>query len=87
MSIFCQRLYHRKCQHRGVGGQKNPQNLVNGVYERPLILPYFERRLVKHHQTILAGKVTFTRSKSTLIFKNPAVDNTTMTFQKSFPVN
>ena len=35
MSTFCQRLYHRKCQRRGVGGQKS-QNLVNVVCERPL---------------------------------------------------
>ena len=30
MSTFCQRSYHRKCQQRGVGGQKR-QNLVNVV--------------------------------------------------------
>ena len=36
MSTFCQRLYHRKCQRRGVGGQKKSQNLVNVVCERPL---------------------------------------------------
>ena len=30
MSAFCQRLYHGKCQSRGVGGQKS-QNLVNIV--------------------------------------------------------
>ena len=35
MSSFCQHLYHRKCQRRGVGGQKS-QNLVNIVCERPL---------------------------------------------------
>ena len=34
MSTFCQLSYHRKCQGRGVGGQKN-QNFVNVVYERP----------------------------------------------------
>jgi hypothetical protein len=32
-STFCQRLYHRKCQRRGVGGQKK-RNLVNVVCER-----------------------------------------------------
>ena len=31
---FCQCLYHKKCQRRGVGGQKS-QNLVNLVCERP----------------------------------------------------
>ena len=35
MGTFCQRLYHRKCQRRGVGGQKS-QNLVNVVCEQPL---------------------------------------------------
>ena len=42
MFTFCQRLYHRKCQRRGVGGQKS-QNLVNVVCERPLndIFPAF----------------------------------------------
>ena len=35
MSTFCQRSYHRKCQRRGVGGQKS-QNLVNLVCEWPL---------------------------------------------------
>ena len=35
MSTFCQRLYHRKCQGMGVGGQKR-QILVNIVCERPL---------------------------------------------------
>ena len=34
MFTFCQRLYHRKCQRRGVGGQKS-RNLVNVVCERP----------------------------------------------------
>ena len=34
MSTFCQRLYHRKCHHRRIGGQKSP-NLVNVVCERP----------------------------------------------------
>ena len=34
MSTFCQCSYHRKCQRRGVGGQKS-QNLVNVVCERP----------------------------------------------------
>ena len=23
---FCQRLYHRKCQRRGVGGQEKPKS-------------------------------------------------------------
>ena len=36
MSTFCQRAYHRKCQCKGVGGQKS-QNLVNLFYERPLM--------------------------------------------------
>ena len=36
MSTFCQHPYHRKCEQRGVGGQKS-QNLVNVVCERPLI--------------------------------------------------
>lgn len=31
MSIFCQRLYQRKCQHRGVGGQKERKS-----YQRSL---------------------------------------------------
>ena len=35
MSTFCQRSYHRKCQRRGIGGQKI-QNLVNVVCECPL---------------------------------------------------
>ena len=34
---FCQRSCHRKCQRRGVGGQKI-QNFVNVVCERPLIV-------------------------------------------------
>ena len=33
MLNFCQLLYHKKCQRRGVGGQKKPQNLVNVVCE------------------------------------------------------
>ena len=36
MSTSCQRSYPRKCQYRGVGGQKKT-NLVNVVCERPLI--------------------------------------------------
>ena len=43
MSIFCQRSYHRKCQRRGVGGQKS-QNLVNVVCERP---PKFINELIE----------------------------------------
>ena len=35
MSTFCKLSYHRKCQRRGVGGQKS-KNLVNVVCERPL---------------------------------------------------
>ena len=39
MSTFYQRLYHRKCQPRGVGGQKS-YNLVNVVCERsPRLTP------------------------------------------------
>ena len=26
MSTFCQRSYHRKCQRRGLGGQKKPKS-------------------------------------------------------------
>ena len=37
ISIFCQRSYHGKSQHRGIGGQKS-QNLVNAVCERPLVI-------------------------------------------------
>jgi hypothetical protein len=40
MLTFCQHLYSRKCQWRGVGGQKS-QKLVNVVYEQPLILTGF----------------------------------------------
>ena len=36
MCTLCQRSYHRKCQCRGVGGQKS-QNLVNVVCEWPLM--------------------------------------------------
>ena len=32
---FCQRLYDRKCQRKGVGGQKRRKNVVV-VCERPL---------------------------------------------------
>ena len=35
MSTFCQHSYHRKCQRRGVGGQKNPKScqryVVKGI--------------------------------------------------------
>ena len=41
MSTFCQRSYHRKCQRRGVGGQKS-QNIVNIVCERPLLWLKFQ---------------------------------------------
>ena len=34
MSVFCQHSYHKKCQHRGLGGQKS-QILVNVVCEQP----------------------------------------------------
>ena len=46
MSTFCQRSYHRKCQRRGVGGQKS-QNLVNVVCERPLIKELLLKSLAK----------------------------------------
>ena len=36
MSTFCQHSLGRKCQQRGLGGQKN-QHLVNVVCERPLM--------------------------------------------------
>ena len=35
MSTFCQRLYYRKWQRRGVGGHKKPE-FANVVCERPL---------------------------------------------------
>ena len=35
MSAFCQRLYHRKYQRRGLGGHKKPE-FANVVCERPL---------------------------------------------------
>ena len=40
MSTFCLHSYHRKCQGRGVGGQKS-QHLVNVVCEQPLFKKYF----------------------------------------------
>ena len=51
MSTFCKRSYHRKCQRRGVGGQKK-QNFVNVVCEQPLILSYSAEKL--QFQTILS---------------------------------
>ena len=48
MSTFCQRSYHRKCQRRGVGGQKS-QNIVNVVCERPLICGHIIFWVVSHH--------------------------------------
>jgi hypothetical protein len=36
MSTFCQRSCHRKCQRRGVGGQKKANNVV---CEQALMVP------------------------------------------------
>ena len=35
MSTFCQRLYHRKCQLRGVGGQKEPKSCQRSLWTTP----------------------------------------------------
>ena len=32
---FCQRSSHRKCQHRGVGGQKNPKSCQRSLWTAP----------------------------------------------------
>ena len=45
MSTFCHHSYYKKCQRRGVGDQKS-QNLVNIVYEQPLIEPEKSTNLV-----------------------------------------
>ena len=37
MSTFCQRLYHRKCQHRGVGGQEKPKSCQRSVWMTPYL--------------------------------------------------
>ena len=35
MSTFFQRLYHRKRQHRGVGGQKRPKSCQRSLWTTP----------------------------------------------------
>ena len=37
MSTFCQRSYHRKCQHRVVGGQKEPKSCQRSLWTTPFI--------------------------------------------------
>ena len=44
MLTFCHRSWGRKCQQRGVGGQKKPKKLVNVVCECPLISSIFCKR-------------------------------------------
>jgi len=46
--------YHRKCQHRGVGGQKST-NLVNVVCERPLMVKYRKKTHQDHVDAIDAS--------------------------------
>ena len=38
MSIFCQLLYHRKCQLRGVGGQKKPKSCQRSLWTPPYLM-------------------------------------------------
>ena len=35
MSTFCQRSYHRKCQRRGVGGQKSQNSRQGSLWTTP----------------------------------------------------
>ena len=35
MSTFCQRSYHKNCQHRGVGGQKKPKSCQRSLWTTP----------------------------------------------------
>ena len=35
MSTFCQRLYHKKCQLRGVGGQKKTKSCQRSLWTTP----------------------------------------------------
>ena len=39
MSTFCQHSYHRKCQRKGVGGQKKPKTFQRSMRTTP----YFGR--------------------------------------------
>ena len=56
MSTFCQHSYHKKCQRKGVGGQKS-QNLDNEVFEQPLALAPVENFQFAHDCTLQsAGK-------------------------------
>ena len=58
MATFCQRLYHRKCIRRGVGGEKKPKWPVNVVCERTLSesfligFAFFELIKSKQHYTL-----------------------------------
>ena len=53
ISTFCQRLYHKKCQLRWIGGQKS-QNLVNVVCEQPLIIEMRKSsQKLPQHKTIV----------------------------------
>ena len=67
MSTFCQRLYHRKCQPKGVGGQKS-QNIVNVVCERLLtalcfitntVLEKLEYHFQINHITLILDSLEF----------------------------
>ena len=73
------------------GGLKWPQKI--GLYKVKIGLRLGKGgqkwpQKIGHHLCIIPNsRVTFLRSKSTLILKNPVVENATMIFQKLFPVN
>ena len=60
MSTFCLRSYHRKCQHRWVGGQKS-QTLVNVVCERPHII-FYGTYLCLYHKSVKPRTFSFSLS-------------------------
>ena len=65
MSTFCQRSYNRKCQLRGIGGQKST-NLVNVVCERPLITKCL-RKSKMHRDKITPSKMISSHNKGQTI--------------------
>ena len=40
MTTFCQHSYHRKCQHRWVGGQKEPTSCQCSLWTTPYMLQF-----------------------------------------------
>ena len=85
MSTFCQRLYHRKCQWRGVGGQKKPKSCQHSLWTTPYYNVKSKWKITTNLMAFLEN-MNFTKGLeyiSTRDSSTPDISNRTSGLEKS----